>query len=253
MHHFDFSGRTIVITGGGSGIGKETALQFAEHGANVVVADVDDEHGASVAEAIGNNAVFVQADVTNMDQLETMVTTAVDEFGQLDFAFNNAGIGGEQVPTGDLSEDAWHQVIDINLNGVWRSMKAELDVMADQATGGAIVNTSSILGKVGFASASAYVAAKHGVLGLTKTAAWEYAQAGIRVNAVCPGFIETPLLEAGGITEDEETLAQIEGMHSQGRLGQPEEIADAVMWLCSDGASFTNGEALTVDSGYTSR
>lgn len=253
MHHFDFADKTVVITGAGSGIGRETAIQFADHGANVVVADIDTANGDAVVEEIGSNVVFVQADVTDLEALEGMVATAIDEFGRIDFAFNNAGIGGAQVPSGDLSEDEWNQVIDINLNGVWRSMKAELDVMVDQPTEGAIVNTASILGKVGFASASAYVAAKHGVLGLTKTAAWEYADAGIRINAVCPGFIETPLLEAGGITDDEETLTQIEGMHSQGRLGRPEEVADAVLWLCSAGASFTNGEALTVDSGYTSR
>lgn len=253
MHHFDFTDQVVAITGGGSGIGRETAVQFAEHGAAVVIADVDDENGHAVVDEIEGEATYVHADVTDLGQLETMVSTAVDEFGGLNYAVNNAGIGGPQKPAGELEEAEWRQVIDVNLDGVWRSMKAELAIMTEQTDGGVIVNMASILGKVGFASASAYVAAKHGVLGLTKTAAWEYADAGIRVNAVCPGFIETPLLEAGGITEDEELRGQIEAMHSQGRLGHPEEIADAVLWLCSDGASFTNGEALTVDSGYTSR
>ncbi|QSG15743.1 SDR family NAD(P)-dependent oxidoreductase [Halapricum desulfuricans] len=256
MHHFDFEDRVVAVTGAASGIGRETARQFAAHGASVVVADVDDESGEAVVDEIesdGGDAVYVHTDVTNMDDVEGMVRTAVDEFGRLDYAVNNAGIGGQQAPAGDLDEDSWGQVVDINLNGVWRSQKAELEQMTEQDDGGVIINMASVLGKVGFENSSAYVSAKHGVLGLTKTAAWEYADQDIRVNAVCPGFIETQMLAEGGITENEEIRRQIESMHSQDRLGQPEEIADAVMWLCSDGASFTNGEALTVDSGFTSR
>ncbi|MEF8758101.1 MAG: SDR family oxidoreductase [Halobacteriales archaeon] len=256
MHHFDFSDRVVAVTGGSSGIGRETAVQFATHGASVVVADVDDEKGeetVSIIEDENGEAVYVHTDVTDMEQVREMVRTAIDEYGRLDYAVNNAGIGGQQMAAGEHTEESWQQVIDINLNGVWRSMKAELEEMLGQDEGGVIVNMASILGQVGFEGASAYVSAKHGVLGLTKTAAWEYGGEGVRVNAVCPGFIETQMLEEGGITEDEELRAQIEAMHSQDRLGDPEEIADAVMWLCSDGASFTNGEALTVDDGYTAR
>jgi NAD(P)-dependent dehydrogenase (short-subunit alcohol dehydrogenase family) len=256
MASYDFSDRVAAVTGGSSGIGRETAIHFAKHGASVVVADVDDEKGeetVSMIEDDGGEAVYVHTDVSDMDQVEEMIQTAIDEYGRLDYAVNNAGIGGQQVPAGEHTEESWQQVVDINLNGVWRSMKAELDQMLEQEEESVIVNMSSVLGQVGFEGASAYVSAKHGVLGLTKTAAWEYGGEGIRVNAVGPGFIETQMLAEGGITEDEELRAQIEAMHSQQRLGQPEEIADAVMWLCSDGASFTNGETLTVDSGFTSR
>ena len=256
MAEYDFDGRVAAVTGGASGIGRETAIQFAKSGASVVVADVDDEKGKEVVadiEDAGGDAVYVHTDVTDMDEVEAMVETAVEEFGRLDYGVNNAGIGGDEVPAGDVEEESWLQTIDINLNGVWRSQKAELDVMTDQDDGGVVINMASVLGKVGFENSSAYVSAKHGVLGLTKTAAWEYADQDIRVNAVCPGFIETAMLEEAGISTNENVREWIEGMHSMDRLGKPEEIADAVLWLCSDGASFTNGEALTVDSGFTAR
>lgn len=252
---FDFTDKVAIVTGGASGIGKEVALEFAQNGAAVVVADIQEDAGESVVDEItaaGGEATFVHGDVTDLDQMQAMVDTAVEEFGGLDFAFNNAGIGGEQKPTADLEEDEWLQVVDINLNGVWRGMKAELPVMAEHG-GGVIVNTASILGRVGFPAAAAYTAAKHGVLGLTKVAALDYAEQDIRVNAVCPGFIDTPMLEAGGITEDEEMLSQVEALHAMNRLGTVEEVASGVMWLCSDGASFTTGEYLTIDGGYTSR
>ncbi|MFW6018241.1 MAG: SDR family oxidoreductase [Halapricum sp.] len=256
MSSFDFSGRVAAVTGAASGIGREVAIQFAESGASVVVADVDDASGQETVEQIesdGGEAVYVSTDVTDMDDVEAMVETAVEEFGRLDYAVNNAGISGGEVPAGDVSEEGWEQTIDINLNGVWRSLKAELGQMTEQDDGGVVINMASILGKVGFENSSAYVASKHGVLGLTKTAAWEYADQDVRVNAVCPGFIETQMLEEAGISTNENVREWIEGMHSQDRLGKPEEIADAVLWLCSDGASFTNGEALTVDSGFTAR
>jgi len=256
MGNFDFSGRVAAVTGGASGIGQEIATQFAESGASVVVADVDDEGGQDTVEQIergGGEAVYVSTDVTSMDDVEAMVETAVEEFGRLDYAVNNAGVPGGDQPAGDVPEEGWEQTIDINLNGVWRSLQAELDQMTEQDDGGVIVNMASILGKVGFENSSAYVSSKHGVLGLTKTAAWEYADQDIRVNAVCPGFIETQMLEDAGISTNENVREWIEGMHSQDRLGKPEEITDAVLWLCSDGASFTNGEALTVDSGFTAR
>ncbi|KTG09064.1 short-chain dehydrogenase [Haloprofundus marisrubri] len=248
--------KVAIVTGGGSGIGRVTAQRFAEEGASVVVADVNDEHTdetVSLVEDEGGTAIGVHADVTDMESMQSMVDTAVEEFGSLDIAFNNAGIGGDQAKTADYTEEKWTSVIDVNLTGVWRSMKAELGQMADQEEGGVVVNNASILGKVGFETAPAYVSAKHGVLGLTKTAALEYADDGIRVNAVCPGFIDTPLLREGGMEEGSEMRQQIEQLHAMNRLGTSEEVADAVTWLCSDGASFATGGAYNVDGGFLAR
>ncbi|AWB28544.1 SDR family NAD(P)-dependent oxidoreductase [Halococcoides cellulosivorans] len=252
MVDYDFENDVVAITGAASGIGAETAREFGAAGASVVVADVDDDGGESVVDEIesaGGEAVYVNTDVTEMGDVEAMVETAVSEFGGLDYAVNNAGIGGPAEAAGGIDESDWEQTVDINLNGVWRAMAAELDAMGE--SGGAIVNMASIMGQIGMENTAAYVAAKHGVLGLTKTAAWEYADDDIRVNAVCPGFVETQMLADAGITTNEGVRQHIEGKHSQDRLAQPEEIAAAVLWLCSDDASFTNGEGLTVDSGYT--
>ncbi|CQR49739.1 SDR family oxidoreductase [Haloferax massiliensis] len=249
-----FDTEVAVVTGAGSGIGRATAEAFAAEGARVVVSDVNVEGGEETVariEEAGGTATFVETDVTDGDAVAAMVETAVSEYGRLDFACNNAGVGGAQKPAADLSFDEWQQVIDVNLNGVWRSMRHEIPAMLD-GDGGVVVNMASILGKVGFANASHYVAAKHGVLGLTKTAAIEYAEQGVRVNAVCPGFVDTPLLGEGGL-DDPEARKGIESLHPMNRLGDVDEIASAVVWLCSDGASFTTGEALTVDGGYTSR
>ncbi|MFD1599263.1 SDR family NAD(P)-dependent oxidoreductase [Halobellus rarus] len=251
-----FTDAVAVVTGGGSGIGQTTALEFADRGANVVVADVDvagGEETVAEIEDAGGRARFVETDVTDPAATRAMVDVAVDAYGRLDYAFNNAGIGGEQTPVTDYDPEDWRAVIDVNLIGVFNCLQPEIEQMQAQDGGGAVVNNSSILGKVGFETSSGYVAAKHGLLGLTKTAALENGETGVRVNAVCPGFIETPLLEAGGITSDPEMRSQIESLHAMNRLGTPQEVADAVCWLCSDEASFVTGEALGVEGGYLSR
>ncbi|MFB6109553.1 MAG: glucose 1-dehydrogenase [Halodesulfurarchaeum sp.] len=245
-----------VVTGGGSGIGRRTAIEFADRGAAVVVADVDVDGGEETVSRIeddGGEATFVETDVTDPAASRAMVDRAVEAYGRLDIAFNNAGIGGEQAPVAEYAPDDWQTVIDVNLVGVFNCMRAEISRMLEQEAGGVVVNNSSVLGQVGFETSSGYVAAKHGVLGLTKTAALEYAESGIRVNAVCPGFIETPLLEEGGITSDPELRSAIEGRHAMNRLGTPAEVANAVVWLSSDEASFVTGEALGVEGGYLSQ
>lgn len=251
-----FNEGVAVITGAGSGIGRATAIEFADRGTSVVVADVDVEGGEETVAAIedaGGDGVFVKTDVTDADDTQAMVETAVNEYGHLDYAFNNAGIGGDQVPITDYPAEKWQSVINVNLVGVFNCVQAELRQMQDQDSGGVIVNNSSVLGKVGFETSSGYVAAKHGVLGLTKTVALENGETGVRVNAVCPGFIATPLLESGGMTEGSDARTEIEQRHAMNRLGTPEEVADAVCWLCSDDASFVTGEALDVEGGYLSR
>ncbi|WP_339102997.1 glucose 1-dehydrogenase [Haloterrigena salinisoli] len=244
---------TAVITGGGSGIGRTTAVEFAQRGASVVVADLDVDGGEETVTTIeddGGDAIFVEADVTDPESARAMVDTAVEEYGRLDYAFNNAGIGGEEATVDEYPAESWHGVIDVNLNGVFNCMRAEIDRMRDQESGGAIVNNASVLGKVGFETSSAYAAAKHGVLGLTKSAALENGETGVRINSVCPGFIDTPLLEENMTEEERE---QIAGMHAMNRLGTPEEVANAVVWLCSDEASFVTGEAFGVEGGYLSQ
>ncbi|MWV39440.1 glucose 1-dehydrogenase [Natrialba sp. INN-245] len=251
-----FEDTTAIVTGGGSGIGRNTAQTLADGGASVVVADVDRDGGEATVDAIedetGGEATFVEVDVTNGDDVEKMVDTAVSEYGGLDVAVNNAGVGGQLEPTAELSADDWQMVIDVNLTGVWRCLRAEIDAMLEDG-GGAIVNTASILGRVGTEATPAYTASKHGVVGLTKVAALDYATDDIRVNAVCPGYIETPMLEDAGLSDDEETVEQLREQHPQGRLGEPQEIADAIVWLCSDEASFATGEAVAIDGGYLSR
>lgn len=251
------AGKVAVVTGAAAGIGRATAIAFAQAGARVVVADVNEAGGEETVRLIqeaGGDAVFVKTDVTQDADVARMVQTAVDRYGGLHFAFNNAGIEGELAATADYSESGWQRVIDINLTGVWRCMKHELPVMV-KGGGGAIVNNASILGLVGFANAPAYTAAKHGVVGLTKAAAQEYAPHGIRINAVCPGFIETPMVMERGVqaAANREMYEQLASLHPLGRLGKPEEIAAAVLWLCSDGASFVTGYPLSVDGGYVSR
>jgi NAD(P)-dependent dehydrogenase (short-subunit alcohol dehydrogenase family) len=247
------SGKVAIVTGGSSGIGLATAQAFAAAGTKVVVTDLQD--GTQAVEDIkkaGGDAIFTRADVSKSPDVQALVKTTVDTYGRLDFAVNNAGIGGTSATTGDYTEQDWRRVIDINLTGVWICMKYELEQMLKQG-GGAIVNMASILGWVGFASAPAYVAAKHGVLGLTKTAAVEYATQNVRINAVCPAFIYTPLLESAGMTEGTDAYNAIAALHPMKRMGKPEEVADLVLWLCSDGASFVTGSAYLVDGGYVAQ
>jgi NAD(P)-dependent dehydrogenase (short-subunit alcohol dehydrogenase family) len=248
------AGKVAVVTGGSSGIGRATALIFAGEGAKVVVADVVVEGGEETVRLInaaGGEAIFVKTDVSQPAEVEAMVKKAVDAYGRLDCAFNNAGIEGVIQPTVDYSEAHWDRVIAINLKGVWLCMKAELQQMLKQG-GGAIVNTASVAGLVGLPGFSAYVAAKHGVNGLTKTAALEYAKAGIRVNAVCPGAIRTPMLERA-VRANPGSEEQFVAVEPIGRMAAPAEVGEAVVWLCSDAASFVTGLPMAVDGGWVAQ
>ncbi len=249
-----FAGRAGLITGAGSGIGRAAALKFASEGAKVVIADVDmagSETTRAMIDQIGGEAICVRTDVTQAAEVEALVQETVGTFGRLDFAFNNAGIAGDIVPLTDYSEELWDRVIGINLKGVWLCMKYEIRQMLSQSPGGgAIVNTASVMGLISSATNPvAYTASKHGVIGITKNAALAYAESGVRVNAVCPGYIMTPLV-AGVFERHPERKAQIVADHPVGRLGVPEEVSEAAVWLCSDAASFVNGTAMTVDGGY---
>jgi len=251
-----FGGKVALGTGGSSGIGRACALAFAQEGARVAVADVAVARGEETVRMIkkaGGEAILVKTDVSNPAAVEAMVDKVVDVYGSLDYAFNNAGIGGRLfVPTADYVEEIWDRVIAINLKGVWLCMKYEIRQMLKQGAG-AIVNTSSGAGLVGSRNVgAAYAASKHGVLGLTKTAALEYARSGIRVNAVCPTLIRTPMGDDLYGT-DPQRQAQFADRLPIGRLGTPEEVAEAVVWLCSDAASFVTGHALSVDGGFVAQ
>ena len=247
-------GKTALVTGGGNGIGREAALAFAREGARVAVADYEAESAretVALVNAAGGQAISLAGDITKSAEVEAMVNSAVAAYGRLDCAFNNAGIAPHQVEatglfTAEWSETSFDRMIEVNLKGVWLCMKHELIRMQAQG-GGAIVNTASIAGLIGLKRATAYVAAKHGVIGLTKTAALEYAEDGIRVNAVCPGFIVTRMTAATRETRAEEIVART----PMGRFGEPKEIAEMVVWLCSDRASFVTGAAYQVDGGWT--
>jgi NAD(P)-dependent dehydrogenase (short-subunit alcohol dehydrogenase family) len=249
-------GKVALVTGGASGIGRATALIFAREGAKLVVADRNEDGGHQTVHMItenGGKAIFVQVDVSNATAVEAMLSTAVETYGRLDCAHNNAGIGSRpRAPLHECTEETWDRVLAVNLKGVWLCMKYELIQMLKQSSG-TIVNTASIMGLVGsWSGTAAYNASKHGVVGLTKTAALEYATSGIRVNAVCPGYIHTPLIEEA-LTSNPALEAQIITRHPVGRMGRPEEIAEAVVWLCSDAASFVTGHTLTVDGGYVAQ
>ena len=247
-------GKIAVVTGGSSGIGRAAALAFAREGADLVVADIQAEPGEETVQMVenaGRKAIFVKIDVSKATEVEKLISTAVETYGRLDCAHNNAGIEGTMATTANYTEDDWDRIMTINLKGTWLCMKYEILQMLKQG-GGAIVNTASTNGMTGFPGMPAYCASKGGILQLTRTAALEYARAGIRVNAVCPGTIQTPMLEriAANITNAGTPFSL---NLPSGRIGTPEEAAAAVVWLCSDAASFVTGHALVVDGGMTAQ
>ncbi|SDH76381.1 SDR family NAD(P)-dependent oxidoreductase [Mucilaginibacter sp. P25] len=244
----NLANKVAIVTGAGSGIGKAIAVLYASEGAKVVVSDIDEKGGKETLATIkakGGDAIFVKADTSVPDEHKKLVEQTVQQFGGLHIAVNNAGIGGPLNTVSEYPLDGWDKVISINLSGVFYGMHYQIPAMAHSG-GGSIVNMASILGKVGTKSSPAYVAAKHGVIGLTEAAALEYADQGIRINAVGPGYIQTPLLDV----LDDTTINLLKGLHPMGRLGKPEEVAELALWLNSDKASFVTGSYYNVDGGY---
>jgi NAD(P)-dependent dehydrogenase (short-subunit alcohol dehydrogenase family) len=247
----EFAGKVALITGGSSGIGKATAIAFSRAGAKVVIAARTMDKGAEVAAEINNtdgDCLFVKTDVSSASDVENLIDQTIRRYGRIDCAVNNAAIEGQKQFL-DWTEAEWDETIDINLKGVWLCMKGEIPHMLKQG-GGAIVNISSVAGLIGFPLHGPYVAAKHGVLGLTKSASMEFAKQGVRVNTVCPGVILTPMLEKGFI-DNKENATLAANMTPMARFGRPEELAAAVLWLCSDQSTFTTGITLSVDGGWT--
>ena len=247
----DLQGKVAIITGGTSGIGRDTAVLFAEAGAKVVVAGRREAEGNETVDLIrkaGGVGLFVKTDVSKGRDIEALVRRSVEKFGRVDTAFNNAGIEGNWRPIVDQSEEEWDHVININLKGVWLCVKHEIQQMIKQGGGGTIVNMSSVAGLMGAPAAAPYCASKHGVIGLTRTAALEYAKQKIRVNAVCPAVIETPMEQR--LFGEPEAHKYALSMHPIGRLGTPREIAEAVLWLCSEKSSFMTGHYIVLDGGF---
>jgi NAD(P)-dependent dehydrogenase (short-subunit alcohol dehydrogenase family) len=246
----ELRGKVGIMTGGTSGIGREAAVLFAKAGAKVVVAgrrEVEGKETIDLVRAAGGDGLFVKTDVSRAAEVQALVRKTVEKFGRLDIAFNNAGIEGNWIPIAEQAEEDWDRTIAINLKGVWLCLKYEIQQMLKQGGGGAIVNMASIGGLMGSAGAATYCASKHGVMGLTKSAALETARSGIRINAVCPGVIETPMGER--LFGEPEMRKFALGLHPIGRFGTPVEVAEAVVWMCSDRASFMTGQSLVLDGG----
>jgi NAD(P)-dependent dehydrogenase (short-subunit alcohol dehydrogenase family) len=244
-------GKVAIVTGGTSGIGRDAAVLFAQAGAKVVVAgrrEVEGKKTIDLIRAAGGDGLFVKTDVSRAAEVAALLQKTVEKFGRLDVAFNNAGIEGSWSPIAEQSEEDWNRTIDINLKGVWLCLKHEIRQMVKQGGGGAIVNMASVAGLIGSAGAATYCASKHGVMGLTKSAALETARSGIRVNVVCPAVIETPMGERLWGAPEVKKFAL--GLHPIGRFGTPMEIAEAVVWMCSDRASFMTGQSLVLDGGF---
>jgi NAD(P)-dependent dehydrogenase (short-subunit alcohol dehydrogenase family) len=244
-----FKDKVALVTGASFGIGRATALAFAKKGAKVVLADwVENLETMDLIKKFGGEAIFVKCDVSNGKEVKALIQKTIASFGRLDYAFNNAGIEGNSAPVHECSEENWDKTIGINLKGIWLCMKYEIPEMLKQGKG-VIVNCSSVAGLVGFSGLPAYVASKHGVIGLTKTAALECATLGIRVNAICPGVIQTPMIDR--LTgKKKESIEQFTALEPMARFGLAEEIANAVIWLCSEEASFVTGVAMPVDGGF---
>jgi NAD(P)-dependent dehydrogenase (short-subunit alcohol dehydrogenase family) len=240
--------KVAIVTGGASGIGKAIVELFVKEGAKVVIADLNEDWGTKLEESLGEATVFVKADSSLPEVNKKLVDIAVEKFGALHIAVNNAGIGGDAAIVGDYKIESWKKVIDINLNGVFYGMHYQLPEI--EKVGGSIINMASILGQVGLANSSAYVAAKHGVVGLTKSAGWEYGTRGVRINAIGPGFISTPLVDN---SLDKDVLAFLETQHAMQRLGKSEEVAELALWLASDKSSFVTGSYYPVDGGYLAK
>ena len=246
--HYDFKGKVALVTGAGSGIGKAMAAAFSDAGAALVVSDINAGSGAATASEIGDsggNAVFVQTDVSDQDQVDTLIKTCTDTYGRLDFACNNAGVLHAGTETAQIAPEDWDHLMSVNLRGVWSCMRREIPVMLEQELG-AIVNTASVAGLVGVPGAACYAATKWGVVGLTKSAALDYAGQGLRINAVCPGVADTPMIQGTPVE-----AAQAVQAIPMGRMARPVEIAPDTLWMCSDQASYVNGHAMVVDGGYS--